>query len=754
MALARLEFRSSYSRKNVLVQINADGEYIMGSDGSNNIVLEGIGVRGQHARLIAAGTGFLLAPMEDTPVAVNGHSIEGPTRLEDGDWMALDKTLFQIRILDSQERQRTEPVSPAKTSSVGRDKDGIVVTIGRLPGCDIEIGSPMVSREHAQLLWRSGGWVLEDLHSTNGTFVNGQRLVGNTLLHKGDRIAIATFAFLFTGDALQPLDMEGRVRIEASNLCKNVTDRSTRQPKRLLDQIDLVIESGEFVAIFGTSGSGKSTLLDALSGHRLASNGKVFYNDTNLYNAIDLFRSTIGYVPQQDIVHRKISIRHALEYTARLRLPPDTSQDEIDRYLARVLDRVGLTDKADFPIDTPTPLSGGQLKRVSLAVELVANPKILFLDEVTSGLDAGTDKKMMHLFRDLAADHKTIVCVTHTLENIDACHLVVLLHQGKLVYFGPPQEVTNYFGIQRLSDVYDLLESKSAEHWQERFRDSSYFRTYVIARQAEMQHAEQPQPLQTSPVRVSKWRFDWSQTTTLMRRYLDLIFADRRNLVILLLQAPVIAAIIGLVFRVEANESTIVFTLVLSAIWFGGLNSARELVKELPIYLRERAVNLRIGPYLASKLLPLTVLCAIQCILLLAMLALFVTLSGNALERFWVLFSAGLAATAMGLAVSAFVDSNDKAAALVPILLIPQVVLANAIVRLDDLGKLVAKATMISFWAYDAMKATLRPAADNLRLTPIIVEGAYWRDLVAIAILGLVFLIMALLGLKLKDRKK
>lgn len=754
MGLARLEFRSPHSRKTVALDVDKDSEYIVGSDAAGGIVLEDHAVQRRYARLIAKGSDFFVEPVEQAAVAINGRPIAAAARLHDGDWLALDKTVFQIRITADRRASSAASMGSIPSSAVAPPEQPVaktVVTIGRLPGCDIEINSPLVSRRHARLSWRAGEWLLEDLGSTNGVFINGQRLTAAIALHPGDRIAIASFAFIFTGDALQPVDVEGRVRIEASNLCKDVTDRSNRQVRRLLDGIDLVIEPGEFVAIFGTSGSGKSTLLDALNGRRPASEGNVFYNGVDLYAALGLFRSTIGYVPQQDIVHRKISIRRALEYTARLRLPPDTSQREIDGYIGRVLDRVGLTEKADLPIDTPAPLSGGQLKRVSLAVELVANPKILFLDEVTSGLDAGTDKRMMHLFRELAADNKTVVCVTHTLENIDVCHLVILLHRGKLVYFGPPQEVAAYFGIQRLSDVYDLLESASADHWQAKFKNSSYFETYIANRQQRPQ-AEPSQPPDSAD-KASRWRFDRLQTATLMRRYLDLILADRRNLAILLLQAPVIAAVIGLVFRAEADESTIVFILVLSAIWFGCLNSARELVKELPIYLRERAVNLRLAPYLVSKLLPLTVLCAIQCLLLLTVTAQFVTLSGAFMERFWALFAAGLAATAMGLAVSAFVDSNDKAVAMAPILLIPQVVLANAVVHLDHLGKLVGKIAVIAFWAYDAMKATLDPPPASLKLRPIVIDSGYWRDLTAIAILGLVFLIMALVGLKLKDRK-
>ena len=753
-----VEFRSSFTRERTIVELTIGQEYGVGSSSRNEIVLRGKDVQDQHARLVLGKAGLCIAPVGEAPVAVNGHPIREPASVDDGDWLSLGSSLFQVNFPD---HARTSVTAQAQTTA----KAG-VLTIGRLPGCDLEIASPLVSREHARLYCESNGVDIEDLNSTNGTFVNGRRLTARVRLKQGDRIAIASFSFLFTGESLEPIDMSGRVRVEARGLSKEVVDRSSKQPKRLLDDISLVIEPGEFVVIFGTSGSGKSTLLDALSGRRPATSGRVFYNGADLYACFDRFRSAIGYVPQQDIVHRKISVQHALEYTARLRLPPDTSDEEIEAYIGRVLGKVGLSEKALLPIDTPAPLSGGQLKRVSLAIELVANPNILFLDEVTSGLDAGTYKRMMRLFADLAADQKTVVCVTHSLENIDVCNLVVLLHQGRLVYYGPPADASAYFSVQRLSDVYDLIESSPANYWAEKFRQSSQYRTYILDRFSNEIAADDAAPSLTIQAAGNRnpW-FDWLQARTLVQRYLDLIISDRKNVLILLLQAPVIAVIIGLVFSTDgvpevraAAEGQIAFILVLSAIWFGTLNSARELVKELPIYLRERSVNLGITPYLLSKLLPLATLCLIQCTMLLGIVSLLVALPGSFLERVASLFLTGMAATGMGLAVSAFVDSNDKAVAMAPILLIPQVVLSDAVVRLGDVGLSVAKASVISYWALDVMKTTLsletRSVHDVTGRLIVPISGSYGADLAMVTLLGCAFLGLAVLGLKLKDRRK
>jgi len=736
----------------------------VGSDAAQHICVSGSDVAPCHARFFSVRGVIYVEPIDAAPILLNSQPISRRAKVEDGDWLVLGSTSVQVQI--------PHGAGPASGASAGK-LPGLhsaaqprPVVVGRDRQCDLVIDSPLMSREHARLLFTPEGLRLQDLRSTNGTFVNGQRIVGEALLHPGDRVSFATFVYRFTGAALEPAESGGRVRIEARSLTKTVIDRTSKQPRNLLDAIDLAIEPGEFVVIFGTSGSGKSTLMDSLNGRRPATSGRVLYNGVDLYEGFAAFRAGIGYVPQQDIVHRKISIRRALEYTARLRLPGDTRAGEIAVYIERVLQRVGLLEKQDLAVDTPEPLSGGQLKRVNLAVELVANPNILFLDEATSGLDAGTDKKMMRLFADLAADGKTVICVTHSLENVGVCHLVALLHFGFLVYFGPPEEAAAYFGVDRLSEVYERLEGQDARAWGDRFRQSDQYRRHVQARLSKAA-TEAPRTLVADRGKAGSGRAGWfnpRQAWTLTRRYVDLLYSDRLNLAMLLLQAPLIALVVGAIFDTSGSpleraqaESQIAFVLVLSAVWFGCINSAREIVKELPVYLRERAVVLRIPPYLVSKLLPLAVLCAIQCASFLAIVMGMLDFPGSFLDRFLVLFVAGFAATGMGLAVSAFVTSNDKAIATLPLLLIPQFILSNAVVQLDGPAEAVAKVSVISYWALDAMRATLDDGVMALRGadgSPIVSVNADWQtDLWATAALALGFVIITALGLKLRDRK-
>jgi ABC-type multidrug transport system ATPase subunit len=749
-----VELKRPRGTRPVPVELAAGACVSIGSARPSQVVLEDAGVLPRHATLRWDDQGLWIEPLDGAPIKLNGRLLDGPARLGEGDWLLLGSTPYAVTLRGGPET--TAPAARTAPSGAGAR----TLTVGRLAECDVCIDSPVVSRQHARLVVEPGaGCFLEDLGSTNGTFVDGQRVQGRTALAPGSRVQFASFAYLFDGVALRQAESAGRVRLVARGLGKTVIDTATRRPRALLRDVNLAIEPGEFAIVFGTSGSGKSTLVDALSGRRPASEGSVLYNDLDLYGHFDVFRAAVGYVPQQDIVHRRITVGRALAYTARLRLPEDTSEREIEGYVARVLERVGLPDKADVPIDTPAPLSGGQLKRVSVAVELISNPALLFLDEATSGLDAATDKRMMRLFADLAADGKTVVCVTHTLENVDVCDLVVLMHRGFLVYVGPPDGALDHFEVKRLPEVYEKLEASEPEGWAERFAASAHHENFVGSRlHRPAGDTSALAPAAAAEVTLKRPRNALRQAVILTRRYVDLILADQRNLAILLLQAPLIGLVIGLVFELGEGaqrataESQVSFMLVVSAIWFGCLNSAREIVKELPIWRRERAVNLEPLPYLASKLGPLAAISALQVAGLVAATTLLLDLSGSAWAQACVLWLASLAATAMGLLVSALVTSSDKAVATVPVLLIPQVILSGAIVALGGAVEWVAKTTMISYWAFDAMKNLMGESVRNTvgptGAALVRTESGLRGDLGAMAALLGVFLFAAWLALR------
>src|SRR5262249_43653707 len=168
-----------------------------------------------------------------------------------------------------------------------------------------------------------------------------------------------------------------------------------------------------------------------------------------------------------------------LYYTARLRLPPDTSPHELSARIEEVIRVMELDPHRETLVAN---LSGGQIKRVSLGAELLARPCLLYIDEATSGLDAGTEARMMRLFRQLADEGKSLICITHNVDNVDRCHLALVLARGKVIFYGPPGEAPRYFGVPRLSDVYDRIAERDLTDWEQQFRDSEFFQEFVLKR--------------------------------------------------------------------------------------------------------------------------------------------------------------------------------------------------------------------------------------------------------------------------------
>ncbi len=335
-------------------------------------------------------------------------------------------------------------------------------TLGRDPSNTVPLDHPTVSRLHAEVRRSAQGDMLFD-HSSNGTFVNGQRVRGQHLLHAGDVVQIGPFRLTYDQAAFTQIAATSSYRVDALHLTRQVTigrrlpalkaSTSPAQAARLiLNDVCLSIYPREFVALVGGSGAGKSTLMKALSGVTPAS-GQVLVNGEDLYANFAAYRSILGYVPQDDIVHQHLTVTGALDYAARLRLP-DATPAEIK---ARIDDVLGQVELKQHAAKVVHQLSGGQRKRVSIAVELLADPGLFFLDEPTSGLDPGLEKKMMHTLRRLADAGRTIILVTHATANIDQCDHVAFMADGKLAFYGPPKEALNFFNAHDFADIYSRL---------------------------------------------------------------------------------------------------------------------------------------------------------------------------------------------------------------------------------------------------------------------------------------------------------
>jgi len=460
---------------------------------------------------------------------------------------------------------------PLDTIFAGKNK----AVLGRSADCDLCLAHPTVSRQHALLERNPEGIRLFDLGSVNGVLVDGKRIAQSVLLTEDQRVGIGPFLFRLAGTALHILDSSQSLRLKARRLDRVVGRGSSE--RKILDDISLVIDPSEFVCLLGPSGSGKSTLMDCLSGRRPPSHGVVMANGENFFLHFDSFRQSLGYVPQRDIVHTQLSVERALHYTARLRLPPDTRPEELTNRIREVLQRMELGPHKDTMIGN---LSGGQIKRVSLGAELLARPCLLFIDEATSGLDAGTETRMMHLFRQLADEGRSIVCITHHVDNVDLCHLIVVLARGKLVYFGPPAEARAYFHVSRLSEIYDTLAAKDPAAWEKEYCQSSLHQHFVSDRLALQDKLSAMTPthlgkvkkedsgassvvLAPTPAKVRRPMLH--QFFVLTGRYLELIWRDYRGLRLLLLQAPIVAAFILLGFAHKPYDEKILAPRVMTA---------------------------------------------------------------------------------------------------------------------------------------------------------------------------------------------
>ncbi len=644
------------------------------------------------------------------------------------------------------------------------------ITIGRLPENDVVLSDPQVAGVHARVRSMEGRWVIYDEDTESGTYVNRQR-VKVAELKDGDEILIGTNKVFLDGLTVRGFTGREGVRIDVSGLTKTLKDG-----RRILDDVSLSVYPGELVAIVGGSGAGKTTLLHALNGFSPGTGGSVTYNGVPLYENLDLFRPVLGYVPQDDIVHGELTVERTLYYGAKLRLPKDTRQQEVRERIEEVLAAVGLEERRGIEVRR---LSGGQRKRVSVALELLARPRALYLDEPTSGLDPALEGRMMSLFRDLAENGATVLVSTHVTQNLRMCDKVaVMAPGGHLVFFGSPTEALRHFGVPDFQGIYALLETEEQrQHWANVFPDSPAYavnvRERLESREAKVEAAPGAEKVSGKGQRAGFLR----QLYWLTVRYAEVLLRDAPNLALLLFQAPAIAGALLLLFKTDVFAATTaeggdalrafmsLHIITASAIFLGASNAAREITKETAVYARERLVNLGVFPYVASKFLVLSLLCFFQAAVLVGIFAWPIDLPGNDSSLYPKLFAAifltELAGLSMGLLVSAVSHNSDRAQAVVPVLIIPQLIFAGALVPLDKMlpPARVVSDLMISKWSLQLtghltdlsgrFSAQFPPSfADAYRDELDITAWAPWVVLCAFT---LVFLTATLLVQKRKD---
>ncbi|WP_328313675.1 FHA domain-containing protein [Streptomyces sp. NBC_00442] len=597
---------------------------------------------------------------------------------------------------------------------------GRVMRIGRALENELVVSDLQVSRHHAEFhATPDGRMEIRDLGSHNGTYVNGQPIAkgGSILLGPQDIVGVGHSTFRIVGDRLEEFVDTGDVSFSARGLTVTVDGG-----KDILKDVSFGVPEKSLIAVIGPSGSGKSTLLKALTGYRPANKGDVLYDNRNLYKQFAELRQRIGLVPQDDILHKELTVKKALKYAAKLRFPADTTETERQQRIDEVLRELKLDIHKEKKV---TSLSGGQRKRVSVALELLTKPSLIFLDEPTSGLDPGMDRDVMQLLRGLADDGRTVLVVTHSVAELAICDkLLVMAPGGSVAYFGPPEEALNFFGYGTWADVFSAFESYRDYDWAGRWKGSQHYQMYAADIDAVAPQSVQMPPAQAmKPPKPQGWV---SQLWTLMRRYVSVIASDKGFLALSVALPAVIGSVsvvipakFGLApptppSRFNGDAGTIMLILAVGMCFSGAANSVRELIKERVIYERERATGLSRSAYLMSKILVLGVITAFQGVILCVIgfstrkLPAEGLVMPPAVEMCLVVIALGFTSMMFGLIISSLVKTSEKTMPLLVMFAIVQVVFTGILFKLyDSVGLEQFAWLMPSRWAIAGVGTTL-----------------------------------------------
>jgi ABC-type multidrug transport system ATPase subunit len=551
-------------------------------------------------------------------------------------------------------------------------------TIGRANDNDIVIQDVLASRHHAFLVQTPLGTEIRDARSINGTFVNGVR-VGSAVLNEGDVVTIGNIDLVFSdGNLVRRTEAATRTGgLEVNGVHFKIDG------KELLNNISLTARPGTLTAIIGGSGAGKTTLSRLIAGYTRPSSGSVTFEGHDIHAEYATMRSRIGMVPQDDVVHRQLTVNQALGYAAELRLPPDTSKQERAQVVAQVLEELDLTKHADTRVDK---LSGGQRKRASVALELLTQPSLLLLDEPTSGLDPALDRQVMLMLRQLADAGRVVLVVTHSVSYLDVCDQILLVAPGgKTAFNGPPDQVETVLGTRNWADIFAKVGADPDEA-NRRFLERKGGGPQVPAPQSP---ADLGEPTHTNMLR---------QLSTVARRQVRLVLSDRGYTVFLAILPFLMGALVltvkgskpGLGVALPNGPSPtqpqyIMVLLCIGAVFMGTALTIRDLIGERPIFRREQAVGLSTTAYLLAKVAVFCVFATIQAAIATAIARIgkgaptaHPPFFGSATFSLFLTVAATCVASAMlGLLLSALAQSNEQIMPLLVVSIMSQLVLCG-----------------------------------------------------------------------------
>jgi ABC-type multidrug transport system ATPase subunit/pSer/pThr/pTyr-binding forkhead associated (FHA) protein len=651
-------------------------EVIVGRSNSAQICLNSNVVSSQHAQLIfdANNNLHVIDMNSSNGTFINDRRIEAgvpyQVRPTDKLYFSGQSGVELVFNPDNYEMAKNQRSSSAKntgdnnfstTNILEKFNAKRLLTVGRNPDCDVFLGHQSISRNHATIEKKgSNEFILTDLGSLNGTYVNGRRVNGSVKVNQNDNIIIGRFQLSLSGKIK---DLTQEVAIRTERIVKQFDNG-----KIGLHECSFEIPAKSLLAVMGPSGCGKSTLLKALNGDSPPSSGQVFISGLELNANYDYLKTQIGYVPQDDIVHRELTVEQSLFYAAKLRLEHSDSTF-IRQKIEQVLKDLNIEHIRHNLVGK---ISGGQRKRVSIAVEILTDPLILFLDEPTSPLDPQTIEEFLEILRNLSNKGTTVIMVTHKPEDLNYMDTVIFMAEGgHKVYQGDTSAYLRHFQVEDTIKVYAQLAMPQATKWINNHKQNH----------PALGTMQAPKEKQNSRHANFFHQFWW-----LTLRYFNIKLNDRLNTLVLVGQAPIIAGLICLIF--QDITPAVPFLLAVSAVWFGTNNAAREIVGEAPIYKRERMFNQGILAYMLSKVTVLGTFAAIQSLLFTLIITINFSNDDPSWEApaktfLWMLF-VSLAASMMGLLLSAIVSTTEKVMTLVPIALIPQIMLAGVVAKISS----------------------------------------------------------------------
>ncbi len=560
------------------------------------------------------------------------------------------------------------------------------ISIGRAPDNDHVIDHPMVSAHHARLSIGKDGWRLEDLDSANGTFLNGERVAEPVRIGSEDRIQVGPVRMRLADDGqVESDDLRLATRIDVQGVTLDI-----KKKIRLLRDVSLTIEPGEFVALMGPAGAGKTTLMESINGNMRPTRGRVLVNGLDLHAHFDAMRGHIGYVPQDDIVHRKLTVYEACYYSAKIRMRGLGERELHDR-VVKVLQQLDIAHRANTIIGGPEArvLSGGQRKRVNLAMELVTDPAVLFLDEPTSGLSSADAKSVMELLKQLAQSGRTIILTIHQpskdiYEMMD--NALILGTGGRLIYYGPVEDAYRRFGSEDNPDsLFEKLSPKGMtdadwDRMQREFRETDWYREYVYQRATDRESVTLTPPR----ARVTR-RPGLRQFFIIYERLAKLYTRDVGWLVGAVIGAPALMFLLSSMLDETKNRHVLLFVATLLAFFFGIFPAIEMIYSEEPIYRRERMVNLKIPSYILSKVLLLLAFGTVQAFSIAAATVWYVGADAPFPEVFFVLLSVQFAGVASGLFFSTLARSAKVALLFMLVWVVLMIAFSGFLVKLPDL---------------------------------------------------------------------